>query len=77
MRFVDAHVHLLDEECLESIDEIIAEAESANVVALVSNSMNLETSVGSIKLAERYPGMVYAAAQIIKNFEEFFGVKLN
>lgn len=63
-KFVDAHVHLSDEEYLENIDEIIAEAKSSNVVALVSNSMNLETSVGSLKLAERYPGMVYAALGI-------------
>jgi len=31
---------------------------------LVSNSMDLETSVGSLKLAEQYPGMVYVALGI-------------
>jgi len=61
MKFVDAHVHLSDEEYAEDLDEIIAEAKKSNVVALVSNSMDLETSVGSLKLSERYPGMVYAA----------------
>lgn len=61
MKFVDAHVHLSDEEYAEDVDEIIAEAEKSNVVALVSNSMDLETSVGSLKLSERYSGMVYAA----------------
>ncbi|MEM2995507.1 MAG: TatD family hydrolase [Candidatus Bathyarchaeia archaeon] len=61
MEFVDAHIHLSDEEYAECIDEIIAEAKSANVVALVSNSMDLETSIKSLKLAEKYSGMVYAA----------------
>jgi len=61
MKFVDAHVHLSDEEYAEDLDEIIAEAKKSNVVALVSNSMDLETSVGSLKLSEQYPGMVYAA----------------
>ena len=61
MKFVDAHVHLSDEEYAEDLDEIIAEAKKSNVVALVSNSMDLETSVGSLKLSERHPGMVYAA----------------
>jgi TatD DNase family protein len=42
----------------------MAEAHSANVVALVSNSMNLETSIGSLKLAEQYCGKVYAALGI-------------
>lgn len=64
MKFVDAHVHLSDEEYAENIDEIIAEAKNSNVVALVSNSMNYETSVGSLRLAESYPGMVFAALGI-------------
>lgn len=61
MKFVDAHVHLSDKEYSEDLDKIIIEAKESNVAALVSNSMDLETSVGSLKLSERYPGMVYAA----------------
>ncbi|MBX5327870.1 MAG: TatD family hydrolase [Candidatus Bathyarchaeia archaeon] len=61
MRFVDAHVHLSDEEYAKCIDEIISEAKNANVVALVSNSMDFKTSVESLRLAEKYEGMVYAA----------------
>jgi TatD DNase family protein len=64
MAFVDAHIHLSDEEYSECINEIIAEAKSANVVALVSNSMDLETSIRSLKLAKSYPKMVYAALGI-------------
>ena len=64
MKFVDVHVHLSDEEYSGSIGEIIAEAKSSNVVVLVSNSMDYESSVRSLKLAEQYPGMVYAALGI-------------
>jgi TatD DNase family protein len=64
MKFVDSHIHLSDEEYSEHIDEVIDEAKRSNVVALVSNSMNLETSLKSLKLAEKYSGTVYAALGI-------------
>jgi len=64
MRFVDAHIHLSDEEYSDCTDEIITEAKGSNVVALVSNSMDLETSIKSLKLAVQYPEMVYAALGI-------------
>jgi len=64
MRFIDAHIHLSDEEYDDIINEIISEAKNNNVVALVSNSMDLKTSVKSLKLAEKYPKLVYAALGI-------------
>lgn len=64
MKFVDAHIHLSDEEYSDSISEIMTEAKSSDVVALVSNSMDFETSVRSLKLAEQYPRTVYAALGI-------------
>jgi TatD DNase family protein len=64
MRFVDAHIHLSDEEYANCIDEIIGEAKNFNVIALVSNSMDLKTSIGSLELAKQYPGTVYAALGI-------------
>jgi len=64
MKFVDAHIHLSDEEYSQCINEIIAEAKSSNIVALVSNSMNLETSITSLKLTEQYSETVYAALGI-------------
>ena len=64
MKFVDAHIHLSDARYLEPIQEMVAEAKELNVVALVSNSMDLETSLGSLRLAERYPGQVYPALGI-------------
>jgi len=64
MKLIDAHIHLSDEEYSKCVHEVIAEAKSANVVALVSNSMDLKTSVESLRLAEQYSGMVYAALGI-------------
>ncbi len=61
LRYVDAHIHLSDEEYAGKADEIVSEAKSSNVVALVSNSMDLKTSVESLKLAEKHRGTVYAA----------------
>jgi len=64
MKLVDAHIHLSDAEYAKCTDELVAEAKSSNVVALVSNSMDLETSIGSLKLAEKYPDEVYPALGI-------------
>ncbi|MGQ9544270.1 MAG: TatD family hydrolase [Candidatus Bathycorpusculaceae bacterium] len=64
MKFVDSHIHLSDEEYSERIDDVITDAKNSNVVALVSNSMSLETSMKSLKLAEKYLGIVYAAVGI-------------
>jgi TatD DNase family protein len=64
MKFVDVHIHLSDEEYADKIDDLIADAKNSNVVALVSNSMDLKTCVDSLKLAERFPGTVYAALGI-------------
>lgn len=64
LKYVDAHIHLSDEEYKGKIDEIIVEAKNSGVVALVSNSMDFETSITSLELAERYAGMVYAALGI-------------
>ncbi|MCJ7425350.1 TatD family hydrolase [Candidatus Bathyarchaeota archaeon] len=64
MKFVDSHIHLSDEGYSEHVDEVITDARNTNVVALVSNSMDLRTSRASLDLADRYPGLVYAALGI-------------
>jgi len=64
LRYVDAHIHLSDEDYALCVDEIIEEARMANVVALVSNSVDLETGLGNLELANKYPGLVYVALGI-------------
>jgi TatD DNase family protein len=61
MKLIDAHVHLSDTEYTGYIDDIIADAKSAGVVALVTNSMDLATCQNDIKLAQKYPDLVYPA----------------
>lgn len=64
MKLVDVHVHLSDAEYERHTDELIVDAKNSGVVALVSNSMDLQTCIESLKLAERHPGIVYAALGI-------------
>ncbi len=64
MKFVDAHIHLSDREYSSKAGELIEDAKRSNVVALVSNSMDLKTSLLSLQLAEEHPDHVYAALGI-------------
>ena len=64
MKLIDAHIHLSDVEYAKCKDDLVADAKSSDVAALVSNSMDYETSIGSLKLAEKYPGVVYPALGI-------------
>ena len=64
MKFVDAHIHLSDPEYNQRVAYVIEEAKQSNVVALVSNSMNFETSVLNVQLAKENNGFVYAALGI-------------
>ncbi len=64
MRFVDAHIHLADIEYAKIDREIVDEARRSNVLALVANSIDLESSYRSLELAEKYPNYVFAALGI-------------
>jgi len=64
MKLIDAHVHLSAAEYAGHTDELIADAKAAGVVALVTNSMDLRTCQSDLKLAEKYPDLVYPALGI-------------
>ena len=64
MKLIDAHIHFSDAEYAEHTEQLVAEAKNSNVVALVSNSMDLKTSIGNLKLAEKYPSFIYPALGI-------------
>lgn len=64
MRLIDAHTHLSDPEYTGHIDELIADAKSSGIVALMTNATNLKTSINDVALAEKYPDLVYPALGI-------------
>jgi len=64
LKFVDAHIHLSDPAYADRIDEIVEIAKQVGVVAMTSNSMNLETSRSSLRIADEHPSLVYAAVGI-------------
>lgn len=64
LKFVDAHIHLTDSEYAGMVDELIRDAVKSNVVALVSNSVNLKTSAQSLKLAQKHKELIYTALGI-------------
>ncbi len=64
MKLIDAHVHLSDPEYADHVDELVADAKNADIAALVSNSMDVQTSLESLKLAEKHKGLVHAALGI-------------
>jgi TatD DNase family protein len=64
MRFADAHVHLSDPEYDGKIGEIVEGAKQARIVAMISNSMDLQTSKKNLRLADDYKDLIYAALGI-------------
>jgi TatD DNase family protein len=63
-RYVDAHIHLSDPEYANCVDEVVAEARNANVVAMVSSSVDLQTCIENLRLAEKHKDLVYVALGI-------------
>jgi len=64
MTLVDAHIHLSDSEYGGYLDEIIADAKTAGVSALVTNSVDLRACQNDLKLADVYPDLIYPALGI-------------
>ncbi len=64
LRFVDVHFHLSDPAYNGKTGEMVKIAKRVGVVAMISNSMNLETSRVSVGLADEHPSLVYAAVGI-------------
>jgi TatD DNase family protein len=64
MKLVDAHIHLSDPEYAGHTDDIVMEAKTSGVVALVSNASDYQTSLESLRIAGKYPELVYVALGI-------------
>jgi TatD DNase family protein len=64
MTLVDAHIHLSEPEYNGHLEDIIADAKSAGISALVTNSVDLKSCQNDVLLAEAYPDIVYPALGI-------------
>ena len=64
MKFVDAHIHLADNRYATKIPDLIEHAKKLNIIAIVSNSTDLESCFRNLKLVEKYSNHVYAALGI-------------
>ena len=64
MKLTDAHIHLSDTEYTGHVEELIADAKTADIVALLTNSMDLKTCRNDVALAQKYPGLVFVALGI-------------
>jgi TatD DNase family protein len=60
--FIDTHAHLTMPEFKE-IDQFLARAKDAKIEAIINASFDLESSLGSIGLADKY-GLIFAAVGI-------------
>jgi len=64
MKLIDAHIHLSDTEYVGHIADLVGDAKTAGVAALVTNAMDLKTCQNDIKLSQQYPDLVYPALGI-------------
>ncbi|HUK50606.1 MAG TPA: TatD family hydrolase [Terriglobales bacterium] len=61
MSYVDAHIHLADPAYSRKITQIIGDAAQHNVSKVLSNAVDYQTSLQTIRLAKEYPDIVLAA----------------
>ena len=57
---VDTHIHLYDKKYQDILEEVIEKAQEAGIVRIIVNGVDRETSLESIKLANKYD-FIYAA----------------
>ena len=64
MSYVDAHLHLADDEYAGQIEDVLKNAAENKVASLLSNGMDYESSIKTMNLARQYEGTVIAAVGI-------------
>ena len=60
---IDTHCHLYDDKLYPKLDEIILNAKKANVEKMICIGDNLNTSLKSLEIAEKYNN-IYATVGI-------------
>jgi TatD DNase family protein len=61
--YADSHAHLNSEDYAADLDQVVEDSHQAGVAFIVDVGTDLETSLRSIELAERFPG-VYATVGV-------------
>ncbi len=67
MELVDTHAHLDDERLLPQLDQVVAAAQQAGVVAMIAVGTTANSSRNAVQLAVQYP-CVFAAVGIQPNY---------
>jgi len=70
---IDTHAHLWWNSYEDGLEEVISRAKVAGVEKMIVPGTDLESSRKAIELAEKYPGVIYAAVGI--HPEEVLGYK--
>ncbi len=68
MQIVDTHCHLDEESLAHEIETVVAFSVESGVVAMVTIGTSVESSRRAIELADRFPGVVFAAVGIHPNY---------
>lgn len=61
---IDTHAHLFWDDFKDDFEKVIENAKINDVEKIISPGVDLRTSKASVELAEKYPGVIYAAAGI-------------
>ncbi len=64
MKYIDAHVHLSDQQYEGYTDMLVEDAKTSDVVALVSNAMDYDSSIEALKLRQKNPELIHVALGI-------------
>jgi TatD DNase family protein len=59
--FIDTHAHIQEPEFKDDVDAVVRRAQDAGVAAIVVPGVDVETSENAAWLADRHPGLYFAA----------------
>jgi len=62
--YIDAHIHLADPGYAGTVDEVVEDATRHNVVQILSNATDYQSSLDTINLAKKFPQRVLAAVGV-------------
>lgn len=67
LRYVDVHIHLADITYSGKVENILDEAAKVGVSSIVACAEDYQTSIETLRIAQKYPSQVYAALGLHPN----------